>query len=123
MDESVKLWSEIDDSLEAQHTYTGHTLGVISVAVDASNTYAASSALDSFIRVWNLKDNSTKAVIETQPSETWTIAFMSDGTGGGPLLLAAAGEAAVFPVRNLITATLFLCHQVAGLPPFSVPAS
>ena len=58
VDETVKVWSlgESDDTLlDSSHTYTGHTLGVISVAVDASGTFAASSALDSFIRVWNLE--------------------------------------------------------------------
>ena len=56
VDETVKLWAlEEGGSLEIPHSYTGHTLGVISVSVDASGTYAASSALDSFIRVWNLE--------------------------------------------------------------------
>lgn len=77
VDESVKLWThgEQKDKLEAGHTYLGHTLGVVSVAVDPSGQHAASSALDSFIRVWHLLDSSTRAVIESPPSETWQIAF------------------------------------------------
>ena len=88
VDEIVKVWAVAESSAESIHTYTGHTLGVISVAVDPSGVYAASSALDSFIRVWNLEDNSTKAVMETPPSETWQIAFnpVSD-----TLTVAAAG--------------------------------
>lgn len=74
--------------MEALHTYTGHTLGVVSVAVDQSGTYAASSALDSVIRVWNLKDSSTQAIIETEPSETWSIAF---APGAEKVTVAAAG--------------------------------
>lgn len=88
VDESVKLWGETEDRLESKHTYTGHTLGVVSVAVEATGTYAASSALDSFIRVWSLKDSSTKAIIETQPSETWQITFAPPGD---QLQIAAAG--------------------------------
>jgi WD repeat-containing protein 61 len=84
----VKLWGETEDRLESKHTYTGHTLGVVSVAVEATGTYAASSALDSFIRVWNLKDSTTKAIIETQPSETWQITFAPPGD---QLQIAAAG--------------------------------
>ena len=91
VDENVKVWTEGADGLESLHTYTGHTLGVISVVVDPSGTYAASSALDSFIRVWNLHDTSTKAVIETQPSETWSVTFAQQPGAEGPLLLAAAG--------------------------------
>ena len=58
IDESVRVWTVVEEnqeSIEAAHTYTGHTLGVVSVAVDVSGTYAASSALDSFIRVWNMR--------------------------------------------------------------------
>ena len=84
----MKLWGETEDRLESKHTYTGHTLGVVSVAVEATGTYAASSALDSFIRVWNLKDSTTKAIIETQPSETWQITFAPPGD---QLQIAAAG--------------------------------
>lgn len=76
VDESVKNWSigEPDaPGLENLHTWTGHTLGVISVDVEPSGAYAVSSSLDSFIRVWSLEDHHTKAVIETAPSETWQV--------------------------------------------------
>ncbi|KAK9829667.1 hypothetical protein WJX72_007240 [[Myrmecia] bisecta] len=88
VDESVKAWTEQGNTVVSAHEYTGHTLGVISVAVDSTATYAASSALDSYIRVWNLNDNSTKAVLETPPSETWQITFHPSSD---PLLVAAAG--------------------------------
>jgi len=61
------------------------------VAVDPSGEYAASSALDSFIRVWNLADASTKAVMETPPSETWQLAWHPTAD---KLTLAAAGGSA-----------------------------
>ena len=58
VDETVKVWTLGEPgstTVESAHTYTGHTLGVISVAIDATGKFAASSALDSFIRVWNLE--------------------------------------------------------------------
>ena len=94
VDESVKNWSPGDGdtpALENLHTWTGHTLGVISVDVDPSGTYAVSSSLDSFIRVWNLDNHNTKAVIETAPSETWQVRLHPSGD---QLLVAAAGGSA-----------------------------
>ena len=35
MDETVKTWRASGDACEETHTYTGHALGVVSVAVDA----------------------------------------------------------------------------------------
>lgn len=61
------------------------------MAVDSTGTYAASSALDSFIRVWNLAESSTKAVMETPPSETWQICFHPTAE---TLTIAAAGGSA-----------------------------
>lgn len=54
VDETVKCWQQ--DSADAgvldhQQTWTGHTLGVIALDVDALGQAACSSALDSFIRV------------------------------------------------------------------------
>ncbi len=117
VDETVKVWS-IDrsgaatsaaaegggeepspssTSVEPLRSLPGHTLGAVSVAVDASGTFAASSSLDSFVRVWHLGDSVTKAVIETPPGETWQIAFPpsspSDASGSSPQLIAAAGGA------------------------------
>lgn len=64
VDESVKVWDVAAAaatpgaaSPEPTHTYTGHTLGAVSVAVDATGEHAASSSLDSFVRVWSLKDS------------------------------------------------------------------
>ena len=80
-------------TVEPLRSLPGHTLGAVSVAVDPSGTFAASSSLDSFVRVWHLGDSVTKAVIETPPGETWQIAFPPSQSHGGPLLIAAAGGA------------------------------
>lgn len=65
VDECVKVWDVAPSAAgpdapapEPTHTYTGHTLGAVSVAVDAAGEYAASASLDSFVRVWSLKDSS-----------------------------------------------------------------
>ena len=64
VDESVKVWDVSAAAAapgasppEPTHTYTGHTLGAVSVAVDAGGAHAASSSLDSFVRVWSLEDS------------------------------------------------------------------
>ncbi|KAL3162354.1 hypothetical protein ABBQ32_010037 [Trebouxia sp. C0010 RCD-2024] len=88
VDESVNVYHELDGKVKRHHNYSGHTLGVISVDVDPSGEFAASSALDSFIRVWSLQDHITKDVIETPPSETWAICF---NPASDTLQIAAAG--------------------------------
>lgn len=68
VDETVKTWRASGDTCEETHTYTGHALGVVSVAVDAQGL-TASSALDSVIRVWDMTTNETRAVMEAPPAE------------------------------------------------------
>lgn len=81
VDESVKIWegsgsdSDKGTLYTARHTYTGHTLGVISVASDATGKYMASSALDSIVRVWNVQTNQDVGVSVSSPTEVWSIAF------------------------------------------------
>lgn len=78
-DETVKHWTSSADSLKLEtccQGTAGYTLGVISVAVDATGEWAASSALDSYVRVWSLKDNTNeRALLESMPTEIWSIAF------------------------------------------------
>jgi WD repeat-containing protein 61 len=90
VDESVKVWEDQPDGLRFVHTYHGHTLGVVSVAVDSTGEFAASSSLDSQIRVWSLHDHSTTALIEAATTETWSVAFMPRQPSD-PLVLASAG--------------------------------
>lgn len=81
VDESVKVWegsgsdSDKGTLYTARHTYTGHTLGVISVAADSTGKYMASSALDSIVRVWNVQTNQDVGVSVSSPTEVWSIAF------------------------------------------------
>ena len=83
VDETVKSWDVEADKTAMSHNYLGHTLGAIALAAEPSGQYAASSALDSTIRIWNLETHSTKSIIETPPTETWGIAFGPAQRGGG----------------------------------------
>jgi WD repeat-containing protein 61 len=92
VDEEVRVWQETaagegGASVEAAHTFTGHSLGVVSVA--SVGDLAASSALDSVIRVWDLVTHETKVSIECPPSETWAIDFSPVATDTH--LIAIAG--------------------------------
>ena len=92
VDETVQLWQEKDlgegaKNMERLHSFTGHSLGVVSVATVGN--LAASSALDSIIRVWDIVGCDTKAIIECPPSETWSIVFNPVSTD--PQLIAVAG--------------------------------
>ena len=71
-----------------QHTLSGHVLGVTSVAVSAEAGIAASSALDSQIRVWNLDTGAEVCAIDPGPVEAWTIALDASGK-----LLASGSQA------------------------------
>ncbi|GAB4815773.1 hypothetical protein N2152v2_002819 [Parachlorella kessleri] len=94
VDESVKLWQESADGLEQKHHVLGYSLGVISLAVDASGTYGAATSLDSVLRVLDLRDYSTKAVVPLPPSESWSLAFAPAAGAEQPLRLAVAGGSA-----------------------------
>ena len=88
VDETVNAYKEVDHKVKRHHNFTGHTLGVICIATDVSGEYAATSSLDSSIRVWSLDTLDTKDVIETNPSETWAVCF---NPASESLQIAAAG--------------------------------
>ncbi|KAK4268837.1 hypothetical protein QN277_022070 [Acacia crassicarpa] len=86
LDETVRLWSS--DELVLDNTSTGHFLGVASVAAHPLGTIAASSSLDSFVRIFDVDSNATIATLEAPPSEVWQLRFDPKGA-----ILAAAGGA------------------------------
>jgi len=53
----------------------GHSLGVVAVAAHPGGTIAASTSLDSFVRVWEVDSNATVTTLETPPSEAWLMQF------------------------------------------------
>lgn len=92
VDESVMLWSEEGDSLQRVHTFMGHNLGVISLTAHPKGTYAATSSLDSLVRVWDIEDRQTTLqILEMPPSECWCIDF---SPAADRMLLSVAGGAA-----------------------------
>ena len=105
VDETVKAWrvdsGEGGDALAAVEEYTGHVLGVVSVAASASGL-AATSSLDSVIRVWDLASGQAQAIFETPPAETWGLAF-PPGAGGAKHLASAGGASAGVALWNLET--------------------
>jgi WD repeat-containing protein 61 len=86
----VKLWKI--NELEHVGTNTGHCLGVVSVAAHPSGVIAASAALDSFVRVFDVDTNATIATLEAPPSEVWKMQFNRTGTA---LAVAGGGSASV----------------------------
>lgn len=73
LDETVRLWRS--DELLLDRTNTGHCLGVASVAAHPLGSIAASSSLDSFVRVFDVDSNATVATLEAPPSEVWQMRF------------------------------------------------
>lgn len=89
VDETVKRWDVGDAGASEVYKAEGQMLGVISVACHGTGQFAASSSLDSLIRVWDVNDhNSSISVIEMAPTETWAIAF---GPSESAVDLAVAG--------------------------------
>ncbi|MCE3216617.1 WD repeat-containing protein vip3 [Datura stramonium] len=84
LDETVRLWDP--SNFTCVQTFTGHCLGVVSVATHPTRRIAASASLDSFIRVFEVDTNKTIATLEAPPSEVWQLQFSPNGNN-----LAAAG--------------------------------
>ncbi|GLJ49574.1 hypothetical protein SUGI_1051400 [Cryptomeria japonica] len=84
VDESVKIWR--GDELEEEACNTGHSLGVVAVAAHPAGSIAASTSLDSFVRVFDVHSNSTISILDSPPSEAWNMHFHPKGD-----LLAVAG--------------------------------
>lgn len=104
VDETVKAWrvdGDSADGLAAVEEYTGHILGVVSVAASSSGL-AATSSLDSVIRVWDLASGQARAIFETPPAETWHLAF-PPGDAGARHLANAGGASAGVVLWNLDT--------------------
>lgn len=74
LDETVRLWRP-DELTPVAPPSKGHALGVVSVAAHPSGAVAASSSLDSFIRVFDIDSNASIATLEAPPSEVWSMQF------------------------------------------------
>ncbi|KAI8469307.1 MAG: WD40 repeat-like protein [Monoraphidium minutum] len=97
VDEYVKLWdlSGAEAPAGPLHSFTGHSLGAVALATDATGTLAACSALDSLVRVWEPASGDTRFSIEAAPTETWGVAF-------GPVTDEAARLAVAGGSREIV---------------------
>ncbi|MCD7455345.1 WD repeat-containing protein vip3 [Datura stramonium] len=89
LDETARLWDP--SNFTCVQTFTGHCLGVVSVATHPTRRIAASASLDSFIRVFEVDTNKTIATLEAPPSEVWQLQFSPNGNN----LAAAGGDSSV----------------------------
>ena len=78
-DEVVQTYMVHGQQIEKKHELRGHHLGVTSVSVSAEGNLAASSALDSHIRLWDLEKGEEVRTIDAGPVEAWTVAVSPDG--------------------------------------------
>ena len=77
-DEMVQTYMIHGHDIEKKHVLRGHELGVTSVSVSEGGL-AASSALDSHIRLWDLESGAERGVIDAGPVEAWTVSLSPDG--------------------------------------------
>ncbi|XP_032681191.1 WD repeat-containing protein 61 [Odontomachus brunneus] len=78
VDDSVKVWVPQDGTLKMKHKLTGHSLGVVSIAVSSDGSKCASSSLDSSLRLWDLQSGDKLSNIEVGPVDIWTVVFSPD---------------------------------------------
>ncbi|KAK3735552.1 hypothetical protein RRG08_054126 [Elysia crispata] len=78
IDDYVKVWKWQDERLELRHTLEGHQLGVVSVDINSDGSLAASSSLDSHVRIWDLDSGKMAKSIDAGPVDAYTIAFSPD---------------------------------------------
>ncbi|XP_015606734.1 WD repeat-containing protein 61 [Cephus cinctus] len=78
VDDSVKVWEQKDSNLKLKYKPSGHSLGVVSVAINSDGSKCASSSLDSSLRLWNLATGEKISNIEVGPVDIWTVVFSPD---------------------------------------------
>lgn len=76
LDDRVKVWDvTADNKLKLRNTFTGHSLGVVSVAVSSNGKVIASSSLDSGLCIWKSETGQLLNQIALGPVDLWTVAF------------------------------------------------
>lgn len=78
LDDTVKIWDFKDDRLELQQQLSGHSLGVVSVAVSNDGEKIASSSLDSNLYIWKTETGQILNQAALGPVDLWTVAFSPD---------------------------------------------
>lgn len=78
LDDIVKIWDVRDDRIELQQQLSGHSLGVVSVAVSSDGQKIASSSLDSGLCIWKTETGQMLNQAALGPVDLWTVAFSPD---------------------------------------------
>ena len=71
--ESFLPLSRHEERLELQWSLEGHQLGVVSVDISHTLPIAASSSLDSHIRLWDLENGKQIKSIDAGPGKNFTL--------------------------------------------------
>jgi len=108
LDETVKVFGRGSEGPTRKHTYSNHPLGVASLT--ASGSRAAATALDSYVRVWDLTSDATTALLEFHAAEAWGVAFLPESASQSMLAVArgARGTASLFDYNSDSNTTLEL---------------
>lgn len=78
LDDTVKIWNVKDNRLDLQKQLSGHSLGVVSVAVSSDGKTIASSSLDSGLCIWKTETGQMLNQAALGPVDLWTVAFSPD---------------------------------------------
>ena len=126
---SFQLSGDAPPAIERRHELHGHSLSINSVAVSADASLAASSGLDSHIRLWNLEHGEELLDINAGPIEAWSVSlagngrFLASGTHRGHVnlwsvkeALRGAGAASDPPMDTIPTGASAFVFSVAFSP-------
>lgn len=75
LDDTVKVWDLEDNRLQLRQQLSGHSLGVVSVAVSSDGKTIASSSLDSGLCIWKTETGQLLNQAALGPVDLWTVAF------------------------------------------------
>lgn len=78
LDNMVKVWDVKDQRIELRQQLTGHSLGIVSVAVSGNGQTIASSSLDSGLCFWRAETGELLNQVALGPVDLWTVAFSPD---------------------------------------------
>lgn len=75
LDDLVKIWDLKDNKIVLRQQLSGHSLGVVSVAVSSDGNTIASSSLDSGLCFWKADSGQLLSQSALGPVDLWTVAF------------------------------------------------
>lgn len=78
LDDTVKIWDFKDERLELLQQLSGHSLGVVSVAISNDGEKIATSSLDSGLCIWKTETGQLLNQAALGPVDLWTVAFSPD---------------------------------------------